>query len=524
MVKLQLNKETKTGKNSPLKSKTTQKQNTNFLFPTKLVGRGGGVIISMGYRCYPQKLRLVLALILCVIFLLFSSSPAYSKDCFGGAITVADEASCPTCITKCLDGSFKPCGEACPSPTPRRTCPQKCCKVKCAVGVQTCDNQGKAKTCQGGYYLNTIAETCEPCVGTGVQTCDPNNPDIPLTCQTGYWLDSGECKNCLITGVSSCDENGVPTACEAGYGFTGSACSACTTGEYSTGGTDSCASCVVGEVASCNPETGDPQTCLDGYYVFADEDTVSCEPCPAGNSCDGENEPVACGEGQYSAGGDDTCDSCGTGVATCDSDDGDVQTCQAGYYYDSTELTENLKCKPCVAGTCSQAGETSCSSCGTGVASCVSTDCIVQTCQAGNKLISNACMSCEAGEWQIEGSNSTCNPCDDYNSVSGPVTSCDATTGNPTGCVAGKYLNGTSCSECPAGNSCAGGGAAPVQCAAGTYAAGATSVCSACDEGKFSAAQAASCTSCIAPTVGYEQVASCDAATGGAKTCKLAIN
>jgi hypothetical protein len=75
--------------------------------------------------------------------------------------------------------------------------------------------------------------------------------------------------------------------------------------------------CAVGEVATCDKTNGDPETCVGGYYVDDDGVTKTCEPCPAGNSCNGDDEPDPCPEGTYSVGGDDTCDSCGEGVATC---------------------------------------------------------------------------------------------------------------------------------------------------------------------------------------------------------------
>ena len=100
-------------------------------------------------------------------------------------------------------------------------------------------------------------------------------------------------------------------------------------------------------------------------------------------------------------------------------------------------------------------------------------------------------------------------------------------------CSAGYYLatlsggvwvyNGTptpgnACIACPAGKSCAGGTAAPVDCTAGTYSTGGAASCTACAAGSYSGVGAAQCTLCAAgtyqPNTGQASCISCGAGKG----------
>ena len=66
------------------------------------------------------------------------------------------------------------------------------------------------------------------------------------------------------------------------------------------------------------------------------------------------------------------------------------------------------------------------------------------------------------------------------------------------------YVNGTSCSACPAGSYCTGGTAAATKCAVGSYSTGTASACTVCGAGKTTASTgttaASSCTSCASIT------------------------
>ena len=83
-------------------------------------------------------------------------------------------------------------------------------------------------------------------------------------CSTGTYAYAGasSCTNCLTSGVKSCDSTtGKATSCKGGFSFLSSgACSQCSAGTYSSGGT-----------------TGSCYSCSTGYYSSAG--ASSCSSC-----------------------------------------------------------------------------------------------------------------------------------------------------------------------------------------------------------------------------------------------------
>ena len=73
-------------------------------------------------------------------------------------------------------------------------------------------------------------------------------------CSTGTYAYAGasSCINCLTSGVKSCDSTtGKATSCKGGFSFLSSgACSQCSAGTYSSGGTGGCYSCSTGYYSS----------------------------------------------------------------------------------------------------------------------------------------------------------------------------------------------------------------------------------------------------------------------------------
>ena len=170
---------------------------------------------------------------------------------------------------------------------------------------------------------------CEACPAG---TWNNGNYDSCQKCATGTfaYVGSSSCTNCLTTGVASCSSTtGKATSCKSGFGFLFSgACSQCSAGTYSPGGTIGCYSC------------------SSGYYSNAG--ASSCTKCPAGkySSSIGSSSCTNCPAGTYSTGGASSCTSClTTGVATCDSTTGKATSCVKGFNYDSQENVCTIDCQ-----------------------------------------------------------------------------------------------------------------------------------------------------------------------------------
>jgi hypothetical protein len=186
-----------------------------------------------------------------------------------------------------------------------------------------------------------------------------------------------------------------------------------------------------------------------------------CSPCPSGPYyCTGGTQAEsACGSGKVPNAGATACVWDGT------------TTCAAGTYISPSTASNNPYCAACTAGN----------SCAGGSAAPVA-------CAAGQIVNSGAtaCAACPSG-LVCTGGSSPAAACGTGKVPNAGATACvhDGTTT----CAAGTYISPSTsvtspyCAACTAGNSCAGGSAAPVACAAGQIVNSGATACAACPSG-----------------------------------------
>ncbi|KAL0230075.1 hypothetical protein PCE1_003639 [Barthelona sp. PCE] len=264
----------------------------------------------------------------------------------------------------------------------------------------------------------------------------------------------------------------------------------------------------------------------------------SCEDCPAGSYCDG-NDKYDCPEGTYNAFVNQT---------TC-------TLCAKGHYCEGTGLSSQTICP---SGYQHLEGQNSCSETPIGFYS-PSVFSAPSICEPGyytSAANQTSCTACEAGSFCVEGSKTDC-PAGYYTPVDGR-SSCSACpagkycmevgTDTPVACASGSYSlggaawcettptgyfsptsdvmplpcapgtyqgseNSTSCSSCPAGKYCPGTTTTPTNCAKGYYSPGGLAQCeiapantyvpvegmsapALCPDGQYSSAGSEECTDC----------------------------
>jgi hypothetical protein len=328
--------------------------------------------------------------------------------------------------------------------------------------------------------------------------------------------------------------------------FTGTSCAQCAAGSYSAAGASSCTTCVkpTGTVSMTSPAGTSSQagctasSCAAGYYL----NNGTCTPCAAGTSSSaGATSCSPCAAGTYSLAAASSCTSCGTNKyttgtgstssgaclslpssATANPSGG--YTCATGYYNNGTGCVtlpasatpsssgtgfncpagfrkEDLVCIECGVGTYSEAGASSCTSCGadkytTGPRSTSQTACLSIpagatrnssgtgfVCAAGYSQNQTGCTECGTGTYSAAGASS-CTSCGADKYTTGPrSTSSTACLSVPTGatrnssgsgfsCGAGYSQNETGCAECGTGTYSAAGASSCTSCGADKYTTG----------------------------------------------------
>nr|XP_054760934.1 uncharacterized protein LOC129267226 [Lytechinus pictus] len=325
----------------------------------------------------------------------------------------------------------------------------------CPGGFECPGGGAAASQCQEGYYARNGSSACSPCdVG---HYCLVNGTIEPVICVDGYFSNT--------TGASEC------TLCEAGYFCNAISQMPCEAGSSSSAGETSCSTCSGG--FECPGGGTTANQCGEGYY--ARNGSSSCSPCDVGHYCplSGTFEPIICPEDSYSS---------SSGASQC-------AMCTAGYYCSPSSIS------PCAAGYYSNAGATSCLQCPGGY-SCNGTGEPIQ-CLVGSYSFngSESCSSCDAGFYCPLNGTIEQSQCPDgyYNPGSSPESClpCSAgyycTPSSQVACDEGYYSDSlaTSCSSCPGGFECPGGGATASQCQEGYYARNGSSACSPCDVGHY---------------------------------------
>ena len=272
--------------------------------------------------------------------------------------------------------------------------------------------------------------------------------------------------------------------CNAGYyaDVTATTCSACPSGTHSAAGATSCTTNPPGTYSAAG--AGTYTTISPGSYLPGG--TGPPTTCPAGFSCAGTI--TLCPAGTYSPAGVATCSSCPSGQTSCPG---------------STSSSSCYRGLPCVCGSTSEGASTTVTAPANSIFGTTATSFygrLSNMCSAAfsfippNASTTNTLISTTATNNYINTTsgcqgNSTCTvslltPGPNYPSLLGdpaPGVGKHLAFYIPATCKAGNYLNGTSCTNCPAGT----------YSTTGVFS---LSECIPCNPGTYSAPGAAACT------------------------------
>ena len=238
--------------------------------------------------------------------------------------------------------------EATPSPTDD--------KSQCGAGATGPDG-GPCDDCQAGKYKSTTGT--EPCIScpagkfstdvgaTGVSSCTicPANSHSPIGSET-----AGDC---------SCNSGAT--------GPHGGPCAACGTGKYKTAaGSDACTDCAADSDSPAGSTASTSCTCNAGFTG------------PDGEAC------AACAAGKFKT----------------EAGPGECENCGVNTYSGAVAISSQSMCKPCPAGSSSEAGSTAQSDCREG-------------CPPGQTGEVGSCIDCAAGTFKETVGSGSCLTCPD---------------------------------------------------------------------------------------------------------------
>ena len=339
-----------------------------------------------------------------------------------------------------------------------------CTIVECNAGYKIEDNECvlDSVTCSAGQYLPANTLTCSGCPagyrcpGGTFNRASSDQGKFQCTAGTYAAANSSSCSTCTgnktsNAGASSCtvacsNSTGVSewsttatctvVKCNGGYRKNGNACTQCSAGTYSAGGTaTTCSTCT-----GANTSAAGASSC-----------TVACT-----NSA---------GVHTWST------------TATCT-----ATKCSAGYYLNGKNCTKCTGSKTTTDGNTSTSCGTNCSN-SAGVSEWSTTaTCTVVKCNAGYRKNGNACTQCGAGTYSTGGTATACSTCTGANTSAAGASSCTVACTNSTGvhtwsssatctatkCNAGYYLNGKNCTKCATGMGTTSGNTS-TSCTANTY-------------------------------------------------------
>ncbi|KAJ6470568.1 hypothetical protein C8R47DRAFT_754572 [Mycena vitilis] len=420
----------------------------------------------------------------------------------GGAVT-----SCTQCDANTFSGdaasSCTPCGATSTSDPGSPSC-----TFNCPAGQFVQNNA--CTTCPAGTKSSGGAVTaCNSCASGEVSSADHGSC---LSCAAGASPDAAH---------STCIFN-----CPAGQFVRNNACTTCTAGTYSVGGNvKACIPCSSNEVSSADhsscsscPTGSSPDdvhsTCIFNCPAGQFVQNNACTPCSAGTKSNGGSVTSCdqCPLNTFSAGGASSCTACAGGTTSSPGSSSCNQHCAAGQY------SKASSCSPCAAGTYSGADATTCSTCPAntfseaGASSCTacpnggtckagsthSSQCAPPTCAAGKYLDYGRCKTCPRGTFSSRPDSLYCEDCPaDTYSDSGAThcTNCDTGYGcearsapgqckRKPGCPPGQALSNRVCNDCPRK----------------TYGPGGQSPCIACPKGYNAPRGSSSCTAHPTPS------------------------
>jgi hypothetical protein len=440
----------------------------------------------------------------------FSPTTTTCTVCPTGQSSSAGSTSCGTCLSGYYSNSAT----------------NSICTV-CPAGSFAPDST-QCNQCSSGTYSTVHSTSCTQCpAGTASPNPGATTDTKCVACSAGYASVAGSsvcyiCPNGTYSGSTAPFKLAACTPCAAGYScplfgtaYPGNICAA---GFFSLGSASSCTPCAAGTISAVSKSTT-CTPCGAGTVAITSGLTV-CSNCPGGTYSTGESSICTpCLPGQYSP----------TKASTC-------STCVAGEYsgIGQSQITAGSPCPQCPtgyisgAGTGGTVGTIACSICPAGTFSGAGTGRTV-------------CTPCATGSTRFysDPGASTCTRCSTPTNVTDSyyVSQCNAAA-----CLAGTFsatgnsVNGTGCTNCPAGKSSTPGSAgtastACTACPVGQYSSSATGfICTLCAAGSYSntSTGASSCTLCgpgtTSSTSGSTSCIQCptgQVATRGSVTCTV---
>lgn len=297
-----------------------------------------------------------------------------------------------------------------------------------------CVSSGSVKyycnSCNSGYTLdvtqgcvptqNCAADfpipngTCTACGDTECSkaTCDSSDLvfagqiDWPegCICKTSGYVYNKSTKKCEAPStpdIGSCpSEVATYTSCPSEC----ASCNKCT----SNGSTKyMCTSCIDGYILnSCGAGKASMctvQNCGPGKYLEGSSCTGSCKTCPAGYYCDGSTKKI-CSAGTYSEGGASSCTTCQAGsssLTTGGTSSSSCTMCMVLFPLDHLGMCTQCNPSGCTAGLCGGEEGTEWSS--------SAHNCVVAGCPAGQYMSGGTCKTCPSGTDSDPGSTSCYN-------------------------------------------------------------------------------------------------------------------
>ncbi|EWS75215.1 leishmanolysin family protein (macronuclear) [Tetrahymena thermophila SB210] len=395
------------------------------------------------------------------------------------------DSTCKTCsepnnplkCQDCLDGSYLLNGECkkCTSPCGNcQTSPSKCfscissdytlnassntCEPVCDSSCKLCSSpkdSSKCTTCQDGFYFDggfckKCSLPCSKCIDNDqkctqcidnvnykfdaptnkcIKQChssckdcsDPQDISKCISCNDGFYLDSGYCKKCT-SPCNTCKNSSECLTCQSGYTLDISS------NQCQPQCDSSCLTCSKpNDANSC-------QSCKDGSFLNNLSQCLSCKsPC---SKCNGSADKCTACITNYNLNNSlQQCSPiCDSSCKTCSEakDASKCLSCNDGFYLDSG------MCKKCISPCSNCKNSTQCLTCETGYTLDVaSSQCLPQcdssclTCSKPNDA--NSCLSCKDGSF-LNGL-SQCQPC------KSPCSKCNGLADKCTACITNYNLN-----------------------------------------------------------------------------------
>ncbi|CAD8117008.1 unnamed protein product [Paramecium sonneborni] len=251
---------------------------------------------------------------------------------------------------------------------------QQC--VQCKQPSCKCSESRGCDSCLNSYYYDSTIKTCTPCPKGCLKCCKSHEMTqfICTLCQDGYIMINGVCLY-----VHACSRISIHGRCQKCFDqhFLQETCQPCPNG---------CSSC--DSQYYCT-------SCLDGYYMAIDQQSLTCLTCNQENqqgckSCQLEDQKIVCQsclETYYFDQENDLCLKCPTGCFTCQNPNQQPQICYS-----------------CLTGYLLAADDSYCENCQDQIKNCMK----CTTNEKGNNFL---CIDCYNGYYLASDSRS-CIACD----------------------------------------------------------------------------------------------------------------